>query len=214
MKLIHGVVVSLMAILSSATLIHAQDLSKYRDFSLRMSLADVTRQVNKQPTVATGLIQELTWWPPQPLGASLLPESVQQVRFSFYNSELYKIAVTYDAFATKGLTAADMVRTMSQNYGPATKPAVGIKEADSATDETLAHWEDSQYSVDVVQLSFSNTFGLVMFVRALDAQVEIARIEAEKLERQEAPQKEFARARKATDDLEIQRQKSLKTFHP
>ena len=42
------------------------------------------------------MIQELTWWPPNIPGTFYQSDSVEQILFSFYNGELYKISVTYD----------------------------------------------------------------------------------------------------------------------
>src|SRR5712672_807531 len=128
MKMIRTVVFSLGMILLSAPLVHAQDLSKYRYFSLGMSLADVSKQIEKKPAEASvihehpALIEELTWWPPQPYGPSHPAEPVGQVRFSFYNGALYRMVVTYDSAATKGLTDEDMIRVVSTKYGAATRP--------------------------------------------------------------------------------------------
>jgi hypothetical protein len=220
MKLISRGAIALLMILLSAPLIHGQDLSKYRNFSLGLSLADISKQIDKKPTDATvvherpALIQQLTWWPPPTFGSSLRADAVQQMRFSFYNGELYRIGVTYDDSATKGLTAADMVQAMSGNYGTATQPPGEIEEVYGTKDKVLARWEDSQYSSNLFRSSLSNAFGLVVFTKQLDAQAAAASTEAVKLEQQEAPQKELARVKKATDDLETVRQKNLKAFRP
>src|SRR5260370_8896370 len=65
-------------------------------------------------------IQELTWWPANDPGPSLRSESVEQILFSFYNGELYKISVTYDRPSTEGLTESDMGKSISASYGQAT----------------------------------------------------------------------------------------------
>jgi hypothetical protein len=219
MKLISRGAIALLMILLSAPLIHGQDLSKYRNFSLGMSLADISKQIDKKPADATvvherpALIQQLTWWPPPTFGSSRA-EAVQQIRFSFYNSELYRIGVSYDDSATKGLTAEDLAQALSHNYGTATKPPGEIGEVYGTKDKVLARWEDSQYSSNLFRSSLSNAFGLVVFTKRLEAQAEAASTEAVKLEQQEAPQKELARVKKATDDLETVRQKNLKTFRP
>ena len=41
------------------------------------------------------------------------------ILFSFYHDGLYKISVTYDRTSTRGLTAEDMVKSISAKYGPA-----------------------------------------------------------------------------------------------
>src|SRR5438128_6011688 len=106
------------------------------------------------------LIQELTWWPPNVPGTSLRSEGVEQILFSFYNGELYKISVTYDRTSTEGLTAEDMVKSISTKYGPATNVVV---EIDSAKDDRyevrqkpVASWEDAQYSFNLVRSCFTD----------------------------------------------------------
>jgi hypothetical protein len=48
----------------------------------------------------------------------------------------------------------------------------------------------------------------------LDAQAGISIAESLEREKQAAPQKEAARAKKEAEDLETDRQKNIKTFHP
>src|SRR6266849_8866756 len=128
MKIMRSVGISLVMILLSAPLIHGQDLSKYRGFSLGMSLLELSNQVDLKPLQTKliqkrpSVIQELTWWPRESSGSSLQADTVWQVFFTFYNRELYRILVTYDRDATKGLTAEDMVRAISAQYGTATRP--------------------------------------------------------------------------------------------
>ena len=128
MKMMRTVVFSFGVILLSTPLIHGQDLSRYRNFTLGASLANISKQIDEKPADATvvhehpALIEELTWWPPQPYGPSRPAEPVGQVRFSFSNGALYRMLVTYDSSATKGLTAEDMIRVVSTKYGAATRP--------------------------------------------------------------------------------------------
>jgi len=219
------VVICLVIILLSAPLIHGQDLSKYRNFSLGMSLVDLSKQVGQKPTEADlihqrpAVIQELTWWPPLASGTPRA-EPARQILFSFYNGELYRILVTYDRYVTEGLTVEDMVRTMSAKYGTATKPTAEINFPTNETGEygttekVIVRWEDSQYSFNLFRSSLSNTFGLVMFSKRLDAQAEAAIAKSLKLEGQEDPQKEVARVKKEADDQETSRQKNIKAFLP
>ena len=112
-----------VVILLSTPQIHAQDLSRYRNFSFGMTVADLSKQIDAKPANATvlhehpALIQELTWWPPQPYSSLRPAEPVEQILFSFYNGALYRMLVTYDSSATKGLTDEDMIRVVSAKYG-------------------------------------------------------------------------------------------------
>ena len=219
------VVVCLVMILLSAPLIHGQDLSKYSIFSFGMSLADLSTWIDQKPTEANlihqrpAVIQELTWWPPLASGTRRA-EPVRQILFSFYNGELYRILVTYDRYVTEGLPAEDMVRTMSAKYGTATRPTAEINFPTNETGEygptekVIVRWEDSRYSFNLFRSPLSNTFGLVMFSKRLEAQAEAAIAKSLKLEGQEDPQKEVARVKREADDLETSRQKNIKAFLP
>ena len=224
MKTIRCSILCFVVLLLTAPLLRAQDLSKYRHFTLGMSLTRVLERTDQKMAdvkVIHGrpaLIQELTWWPPNVPGTLFRSDTVEQILFSFYNAELYKISVTYDRTSTEGLTAEDMVKSVSAKYGPATsvKP-----EVDSATNERydmrqkpVATWEDSQYSFNLVRSSFSGSFELVIYSKRLNAEAEVALAEAVKLEKEEEPQREAERQKKQTGDLEATRQKNQKSFRP
>jgi hypothetical protein len=224
MKAMRSSILCLAFLLFTAPLLRGQDLSKYRHFTFGMSLSRVLERTDQKMAdvkVIHGrpaLVQELNWWPPNLLGTSFRSDTVEQILFSFYNAELYKIFVTYDRTSTEGLTAEDMVKSISAKYGPATsvKP-----EVDSATNERydmkqrpVATWEDSQYSFNLIRSSSSGSFELVIYSKRLNAEAEVALAEAVKLEKQEEPQREAERQKKQTGDLEATRQKNQKSFHP
>jgi hypothetical protein len=214
----------LAVLLLTVPMLHAQDLSKYRAFSLGTSLATVLKHTDQKLAdvkVTHGrpsLFQELTWWPPNLPGTSFRSDSVEQILFSFYNGELYKISVAYDRTSTQGLTAEDMVKSISAKYGPATSIA---PETDSATNDhyevrqkTVASWEDSQYSFNLVRSSFTDGFELVIYSKRGNLEAQAAIAEAVKLEEREGPKREAERLKRDADDLEVTRQKNQKNFHP
>jgi len=219
-----SVVVALAMILLSAPVIHGQDFSKYRNFSFGTSLASVSKQVDRQPIDAEvihqqpALIQELTWYPPQPFGSSRPAEPVDKILFSFCNGELYRILVFYDSSAIKGLTDEDMIRAVSAKYGTATKPVADVNFPTNpsyrATEKVVARWEDSQYSFNLFRSSASNTFAIVMFDKRMDAQAGVSIAESVQLEQQEAPLKEAARVKNENDALEVERQKNIRSLRP
>ena len=224
MKMMRSVVFSLFVILLSAPLIHGQDLSRYRNFSFGMSLAELSKQIDSQPLQTKlvqkrpAVIQEVTWWPRESSGSSLQAEPVWQVLFTFYNGELYRILVTYDRHATQGLRTEDMVEAISAQYGTATRPDVEISfptnELYRSTEKVIARLEESQYSFNLFRSSYLNTFGLVMFSKRLDTQVRAALAESIKLGGQEDPQREIERQKKEADKLEVAREENRKTFRP
>jgi len=213
----------LLVLLLAAPTLRAQDLSKYRGFSLGMDLASVLKLTSREAAdvtvthAAPTLFQELSWWPPSLVEPSSSLNNVQQILFSFYDGELYKMSVVYDQASTEGLTAEDMVKSISAEYGP---PTVVTSSADASPgrydpkQKPLATWEDSRYSFNLIRSSFSDRFGLVIYSKSLDAKAQVAVVEAVKLEEQQGPQKEAERQKKQMDDLEAVRKKNQKTFRP
>lgn len=224
MKKLHSSILCLVVLLFTAPLLRAQDFSKYRHFTLGMNLTSLLQRTGqtmadvKMIHVRPALIQEVTWWPPNIPGSSLRSDSVEQILFSFYNGELYKMSVTYDSSSTAGLTEGDMVRAISAKYGPATivAPEIGVG-ADTTYDtkqKPVASWEDAQYSLKLVRTSFTDSLGLVVFSKLGNTQAELAIAEAVKLDEQEGPKREAERQKKQADDLETARQKNQKSFRP
>ena len=126
--------------------------------------------------------------------------------------------MTYDRASTEGLTADDMVKSISATYGPAANavPQVdfAINDRYDMQEKPVASWEDSQYSFNLVRSSFTDRFGLSIYSKRVDAQAELAIAEAVKLDKQEEPQREADRQKKDADDLEVTRQKNQKSFRP
>src|SRR6202521_3103463 len=224
MKILRIVIVALAIILLSAPVMHAQDLSKYRSFSFGMSMASVSKLVDRQPAEPKvihqrpGLIEESTWYPPQPFDSSRPAEPVEKILFSYYNGELYRMLATYDRSAIKGLTDEDMIRVVSAKYGVAARPVADVNfplnPSYRANEKVIARWEDSKYSFNLFRSSTSDSFALVMFAKEPDAQAGISIAESVRLEQLGAPQREAARVKKEADDLEGERQKNIKTLRP
>ena len=224
MKMMRSLIFGLVTLLLAAPILRAQDLSKYRSFALGTSVATVLKSTDQ--TVAdvktvrddSPLFQELTWWPGNFSAAPHHTDSVEQILFSFYKGELYKMSVTYDRKSTEGLTTDDLVNSISAKYGPATSIALAIDSTPAnlyeATRYPIASWENSEYSCDLVRSSFSNDFQLVIYSKRGNTEAEAALAGAVKLAKDEGPQREAARQKKETDDLEVTRQKNQKSFHP
>jgi hypothetical protein len=80
--------------------------------------------------------------------------------------------------------------------------------------KSLASWEDSQFFVGLVRSSFIEGFGLVIYSKAVNTEVELASAQAVKLEEEERPEKEANQRKKEADDLEETREKNQKSFRP
>jgi hypothetical protein len=224
MKTIRSLLFCFGALLLIGPMLRAQDLSKYRGFSLGTSLPNVLKLSDQKladvKTIHTRpmLIQELTWWPAGSAGRSSKLDNVEEILFSFSNGELYKISLTYDRSSTEGLTTADMVESISAKYGPAASVESEIDPFMNALyhmkQGPLASWQDSQYSFDLVRTPLSGHFGLVIYSRRVNTEAEIGIAEAVKLEEQERPEREADQKKKEADDLEAVRLKNQKTFRP
>ena len=220
MKTIRISILCLAVLLLVAPMLRAQDFSKYRHFTIGMNLTRVMERTDKKMADVNvihsrpALIQELTWWPPNLPGTPLRPDAVEQMLFSFYNGELYKMSVTYDRSSTEGLTDEDMVKSITAKYGPATYVALAIDFAANERQQPVASWEDSQYFFNLVRSSFTGGFQLVIYSKKVNAEAELALAEAVKLDKQEGPQRESERLKKETDDLAVTRLKNQKSFRP
>lgn len=185
-------------VMSAATV--AGDLSKCRNFQLGTDLSTVAKQAGVDPSQVKAiqrrpaLIQELEWRP-QSLGPSSQSEAANQVVFSFYDGELFQIAINYDRYEIEGLTADDLVEAISATYGTAATPpasAMAATEHFGDQEDVLARWQDPQYRFDLVRSSYGTSFRLIGVLKRLEAPVQAAILEAKRLDDQEAPQAEVS----------------------
>lgn len=204
----------------------AADLSQYRSLQFGADLATVAKQASLDPSQAKtihdrpAVLQDLKWRP-QPLGASSQPEAVEEVVFSFCEGKLFRITVQYDRRETEGLTAGDLVDAISLEYGPAAKlTATATVSPGSYSDreEILAQWQDSQYRFDLIRSSYGTSVRLVGVAKTLETSALAATLEAERLDDQEAPQRDAARlaseSQAAKVKLEKARLLNKATFRP
>jgi hypothetical protein len=198
--------------------IAAPDLSRYREFQLGMSLLAVEKLTSMDPSEATttferpALIQKLDWQILPSLDSSVPADPVEEVTFSFYNGDLFRMVVTYDEDRTEGLTEADLVKAVSAAYGTSTRPArktvlASPFSSSGEGEEVLARWQDSQCSISLFRSSSYGTgYGILLFSKRLDALARTAALEAARLEEQAAPQREAERQKKELDDNRTQQQ--------
>src|SRR5260370_2660771 len=218
-----SLILCFVGLLLAGPLLRAQDLSKYRHFTVGMSMTRVLERTGQKMADVKlihgrpALVQEQNWWAPNLPGISYQSDTVEQILFCFYNGELYKISVTYDRNSTEGLTEEDMGKSISAKYGPPTYVALAIDYAPNdhgVTQTPVASWEHAQYSFNLVRSSFNDHLGLVIYSKRVNADAELHIAEAVKLEEQRGPQTEAERLKKQTDDLETARQKNRKIFRP
>jgi hypothetical protein len=193
----------------SVPLIHAQDLSKYRDFRFGMDLPSAAKLADMNPSDAKmihqrpAVIQELEW-SPQHLSTS--PDPVNGVLLGFYNGELFRMLVTYDRDRTEGLTDEDIIEAFSTKYGAATRPVAAmivsspLSQLYGDSSKVVACWENSEYSVSLFRSSYKPTFGIVIISKRVDTMARAAIVKAIGLDEQEAPQREADRQKKADEE--------------
>lgn len=204
----------------------AADLSRYRNYRFGADLATVAKLAGENREDAKLIqsrparIQELKWRP-RSIGALTKAEAVSEVVFTFYNDELYRIAVHYDRYETAGMTNEDLVESVVAIYGPAKvihSPVVSGPANYGDPEELVAVWEDASHSFELTRRAYGPTYKLVGVLNRLVAPEQAATIEAARLDEEEAPQREAAVAARseadAKDKLDQARQINKKKFRP
>ena len=212
--MMHGrtLAICVVGLVCSTDALLGQGVSQYRNFELGSTLASVAmrahltssdaKTIHQRPAV----LQDLEWRPPQWIPDATAPSTdpVQQVLFSFYNDQLFQIVVDYRHDRTEGMTAADITEAISAVYGPPllrTSGATGVaSHVDIESGSRLARWGDAEHAVVLYQTSSYGAFRLVVTDTRLETLARKAAVQAQRLDDQEAPQREIARLQKERDD--------------
>jgi len=213
MKLARAAAIVVCGIAIIGPAVGADDLSRYRAFELGSSLASVSTLADVPPSsVKTvhqrpAVLQELEWRPSHWSGASSLASNdpVEQVVFSFYNDQLFRIVVDYAHARTEGMTAADLIEAISETYGPAAAQPAPARTAprvmDTGSGTPLARWAGGDYSLVLSRTSaYREAFRLVLTSTTVEDLAKKAAAQSARLDQQEAPQREVARQKKEKDD--------------
>ena len=203
------------------------DFSTYRSFQLGMGLTEAAKQTDRKGAETRtvyqrpAVIQEMDCAPrSSALSGAAKSDPVQECLLRFYNGRLFQIVVIYDRYKIEGMTAEDLIETISIVYGMPTRPSVEIAYHSlyGETAPVLARWEDSQYSYNLVQSRDRSSFALVLWSKQLDALAQTALVEAARLDAAEAPQREIEKQKKSEDDerlvLEKARSVNMPNFRP
>jgi len=210
MSIIRGFAISIFIIVFLIPLVYAQDLSSYRNYNLGMSLSAVAKQADMKMSEARlicerpAVIQELEWQPVS-YNSSSQADPVSGIRFVFYGGELYRILVSYYHDRTNGLTNDDLIDSISIKYGTPTNPTDTIIIYSSTylysqDEKIIARWQNSQYSYNLFRSSYQSTPGMLIFSKRLEPIAQAAIVEANRLDAQEAPQREIDRKRKQDEE--------------
>ena len=204
-------------------LVSAADLSTYRGFQFGMSLNAAIKHSGMDAFEVTAIhqrparIEGLAWNPERFSSASRDTDPVQQVLFSFYNGQLFRMVVDYDNQKTEGLTADDIIEAISARYGTATRPGVETSLASASFSEgvrVVARWEDADYSVNLVQSPYGLKFGLIAFSKRLNGLAQAAIAAGIRLDEKEAPQRLKAEEQSAQSKLDKTRLVNRPHFRP
>jgi hypothetical protein len=210
-----------LLLLLFSPLLRGTDLSTYRGFQLGMPLSAAVKHSGMDMSEVTTIhqrparIQELTWDPQR--FSSSDTEAVQQVLFSFYNGQLFRMIVDYDAEKIKGLTSDDIIAAVSAKYGAPVKARVTFvlpAEFSEDTQQVVARWEDSDTSFSLVQLPYGPNYQLVVVSKRLSALTDAALAEGARLDAEQAPGLLKAKEQSDKDDLSKDRLVNKAHFRP
>lgn len=203
-----------LAFIASTQSVSGDDRPRYRGFHLGADLASVSAltgvAVSEAKIVHTrpAMMQELEWRPRYALtgGVPTQPEPVQQMVFSFFNDQLFKVVVDYDQERIAGMTDADLIEAISTEYGAPllkvtqNKPRTVESQFDEIAGPPVAQWGNADYSVVLNRSSYAAGFRLVVTSTRLDGLARTAGAQARRLDEREAPQREIARKKKEAED--------------
>ena len=197
----------------------AQAPFQYREYVLGSSVASVVKISNtrtdstKTLHVRPARIQEVEWRAPYVSVGTALADPVRDIVFSFYDDQLYQVAVTYDRDRMEGLTNDDVVESISRTYGVpllrhapvAQKQLPGAMPADTTV---VAQWEDAAARLTLSRSTYSPHFQLVLISKPLHSRAHAAIKEAVRLDTHEAPQREHDQRTKDLADARVASQKA------
>ncbi len=172
--------------------VYGADLSEYRGFKLGSTVANAAKVAGISPSEADTLyerpelIQELEWRPE----LTSRTDPVKDGQLHFFNGKLYRIVSNYDRYKVEGLSAEDMVASISRTYGPATTPDAEVPYTSifgKLSAPVIGRWEDPDHEFNLVQAEHSAGFALIITDKNIEALARAAIIESIRLEVEAAP---------------------------
>ena len=201
------------AIVCSTHTLDGQGPSLYREFALASDVATVSglagvsasnvKTIHQRPVVLQDLVWRPSRWNVGSTAASTDP--VEQIVFSFYDDQLFRVVVDYALDRTEGMTDADMIEAISAVYGTPVKRIPGAVRVASPVEvesgPAVARWGAGGRAVVLYRTSsYREVFRLIVTEPALDDLARKATIQAVRLDEHEAPSREIARQKKERDD--------------
>lgn len=202
-----------------ASAVRGQTGAHYRDFQLGGDIASVAALTGaaasdaKTVHVRPAMLQELEWRRPYTLSGGTLADPVQQIGFSFYNDQLFRLVVDYDRDRTEGMTDADMVDAISTMYGTPVKPMAGATRApwstiDAESGTKIAGWGNDEYTAVLYRSSYASGFRMVVTSVRLNTLARTAETQARRLDERDAPQRERARQKEEAEQTRASKEKA------
>ena len=211
--------IGVLGVLWCVSVGHGQTAAHYRDFQLGSDVASVAavtgvaaaeaKTVRSRPA----MLQEMEWRRPYGRSGETIADPVQQIAFSFYNDQLFRLVIDYDRDRTEGMTDADMVEAISGMYGTTVKPTATAGRAplagvDAESGTRLAGWGNGDYAAVLYRASYASGFRLIVTSIRLNALARTAEAKALQLDERDAPQRERARQKKEADDARLLTEKA------
>jgi hypothetical protein len=210
---------SLIGCMLSASPAHGQGAGHYRDFQLGDNLASVSASTGVARSEAQivhqrpAILQELQWRRPYLVDGVATADPVQQIAFSFYNDQLFRLVIDYDRDRTEGLTDVDMVDAISAIYGPPVKltpktnpVVIGYIQQQSGT--RVAGWSSADYTAVLYRSSYASGFRMIVTSVRLGALARAAETQALRLDERDAPRRERARQKEEADAARAAQEKA------
>ena len=208
--------VSVLGVMLSISAMHGQTGAHYREFQLGGDIASVAALTSAKASDAKtvharpALLQELEWR--RPYTVSGTPEDpVQQISFSFYNDQLFRLVVDYDRNRTEGMTDTDMIEAISTMYGtPVTvrAPRAPSSSIDEDSGTRVAGWGTAEYTAVLYRSSYESEFRMIVTSVRLNALARTAEAQALRLDERDAPQRERARQKQEADEARAAKDKA------
>ena len=206
----HGVGVGVLGAALSIAAADGGTAAHYRDFQLGgnlraiSALAGVPAAEAKTIHERPALLQDLEWRRGYTASNETAVDSVQQIAFSFYDDQLFRLVIDYDRDRTEGMTDADMVEAISAMYGTPLKPTSKasrppLSRADEESGVRVAEWGSAEYAAVLYRSSYASGFRMIVTSPRLTALARKAEAQALVLEEREAPQRERVRQQKEAD---------------
>jgi hypothetical protein len=221
-RLVHTLCLSALLFVVSAS---AQERGDYRQFRLGSSVAAVSsltdarasdlRIIHERPA----LLQDLSWRPRYAAGTPIPNlDPVDDIVFSFYNDQLFRIAVSYDNTRTAGLTREDLISALSNDYGaPTTVATVRAGRSTARAYDAygalalIAEWQRGQTKVTLSQGTYGSGYSLSIVAVPVETLARTAHAAAVVMDAREAPAREAALAKKQEEDARVEQERARTT---